>query len=200
MTERARVAAVSEPGSAKNVLFELQVEQHLHDEAYHREIARLSLHQRLNHMALHFSKYVGKVAALETIGESIPVFVDTLVIALSTANILNVKLWDLIGAGDQEYPGLLAFGRAVAADKRLPTANVPAVVLAMATASGRMAAACEKIDHLESVSYRTEIGASVGSLTRIALAAISASGVDPAHAVRNRLDGVKKRSILHGRI
>ena len=63
-----------------------------------------------------------------------------------------------------------------------------------------MAAACEKIDHLESVSYRAEIGASVGSLARIALAIIAASGMDPAHAVRSRLDGVKKRSILHGRV
>lgn len=200
MSERARTAAVSEPGSAKNVLFELQVEQHLHDEAYHREISRLPLHQRLNHMALHFAKYVGKVGAAETIGESNLVFADTLIIALSTANILNVKLWDLIGAGDQEYPGLLAFGRAVAADERLPTAHVPDVVLAMAAASGRMAAACEKIDHLESVSYRAEIGASIGSLAKTALAVIAVSGTDPAHAVHSRLDGVKRRSILHGRI
>src|SRR5690348_13763017 len=96
--------------SAKNILFELQVEQHQHDETYHREIARLSLHQRLNHMALHFAKYTGKVAAAPTIEVATPVFVDTLVIALSTANVLNVELWDLLEHQGQEYPGLIAFG------------------------------------------------------------------------------------------
>ena len=54
MTERAREVAAPEMGPAKKILFELQVAQHHHDETYHREIARLSLHQRLNHMALPF--------------------------------------------------------------------------------------------------------------------------------------------------
>src|ERR1700744_5090150 len=94
MTERPSGATASNSGSAKNILFELQIEQHHHDENYHREIARLSMHQRLNHMALHFAKYAGKIACAENLTEVAPVYVDTLIIALSTANILNVEIWD----------------------------------------------------------------------------------------------------------
>ena len=39
--------------SAADELFALQVAQLKHDEYYHREIARLTVHARLNHMALH---------------------------------------------------------------------------------------------------------------------------------------------------
>src|ERR1700692_2758213 len=96
MTERARSGAVPAIPSPQKMLFELEVEQHHHDETYHREIARLSLHHRLNHMALHFSKYVGKLAAARDSAAMTSTFVDTFIIAMSTANILNVKLWDLL--------------------------------------------------------------------------------------------------------
>jgi len=113
-SDRTRAVAPSDAGSARNTLFELQVEQHHHDENYHREIARLSLHQRLNHMALHFAKYAGKVAATTDPDGLTRVYVDVLIIALSTANILNIKLWDLLEPDGREFPGLLAFGRAQA--------------------------------------------------------------------------------------
>ena len=48
--------------SAETILFTLQLEQFEHDEKYHREIARLTTHHRLNHMALHFAKYTGQLA------------------------------------------------------------------------------------------------------------------------------------------
>src|SRR5260221_65663 len=50
-TDRMR-ANLALPGmAAGKLMFELQVEQHHHDETYHREIARLPMHHRLNHMA-----------------------------------------------------------------------------------------------------------------------------------------------------
>ena len=48
--------------SAADELFALQIAQLKHDEFYHREIARLTVHARLNHMALHLCKYVGQLA------------------------------------------------------------------------------------------------------------------------------------------
>jgi len=200
MTGRVISISVPEAASAKDRLFELQVGQHRHDEAYHREIARLSIHQRLNHMALHFAKYVGKVATATTVRDSVPVFVDMLIIALSVANILNVRLWDLLATNNQEYPGLLSFGRSLAGTHASDIATIERVVLAAAKPVGRMAAACEKIDHLESVAFRTEIAASISGLAAIALAVIAAHGIEPAQAVDERLEGVKKRSVLHGRI
>jgi len=188
----------TEKGSAKQILFDLQVEQHHHDENYHREIARLSLHQRLNHMALHFCKYVGKVAAAETIEASMPVFVDTLVIALSTANILNIELYDALDGGDHDYAGLPVFGRALAHKLGTSIEGQAELINAMAIPAGKIAAACEKIDHLEDVAYRSEIKGGVACLAAISLALLSTNGADPADAVRSRLTSVKTRLKLHG--
>jgi hypothetical protein len=192
-----RPRSKSDAGSARRVLFELQVEQHGHDETYHREIARLSLHHRLNHMALHFAKYTGKAAASTDVIELRRIYVDVLIIVLSTANVLNTELWELIEEDDREYPGLLAFGRSVAL-KALPTDDHEVLVRATAIATGQIAAACEKIDHLEPISFRSEIKAGLAKLAAISLAILSRHGQDPAAAVRQRLSEVKQRLKLHG--
>ncbi len=198
IADQARTAA--DCGSAKKILFELQVEQHAHDEKYHREIARLSVHQRLSHMALHFSKYTGKIAALRDPAAIVPIYVDALIIAISTANILNVELWDLLGEQGQEFPGLLAFGRALAVDLRMDVASHSRLIRRTAIAAGRVAAACEKIDHLEDIPYRSEIKAGIAQISELSLAYISSQGADPAQLVRQRLANVKQRLKLHGRI
>lgn len=186
--------------SAKAILFELQVEQHHHDESYHREIARLSLHQRLNHMALHFAKYAGKVAATRDKHELVKVYVDVFVIALSTANILNAELWDLLEQDRREFPGLVPLGVALAAGMKHEIAGYDTLVRETAIAAGRIAAACEKIDHLEEVSFRAEVRSGIARLSAIALAFVSSEGLDLAEAVRARLADVKNRLKLHGRI
>lgn len=193
------VFPASDIGSARKILFELQVEQHKHDENYHREIARLSLHQRLNHMALHFAKYTGKIAATNNTTTLRHIYVDTLIIALSSANILNVELWELLETDEREYPGLLAFGRALALTVP-PCSDQTALIAQTAVATGKIAAACEKIDHLEEISFRTEIKAGVAMLSTIALAYLAQQGCDPAISVRQRLGEVKQRLKLHGRI
>jgi hypothetical protein len=198
VTDHARAA--SDLGSARKILFELQVEQHEHDEKYHREIARLSVHQRLNHMALHFAKYAGKIASSSEPASPLPVYVDALIIAISTANILNAELWDLLEQQDREYPGLLAFGRALAVNSEVDAADHSALVRKTTIAAGRIAAACEKIDHLEEISFRAEIRAGLAQISALSLAYISLQGIDPAHAVRQRLTQVKGRLKLHGRI
>jgi hypothetical protein len=183
--------------SAQQVLFELQVEQHKHDETYHREIARLSLHQRLNHMALHFAKYTGKIGAAERIADTVPVYVDILIIAISTANILNIELWELVEAHESDYSTLQTFARKLASE--IPTAIDDHIDLFRETAiaSGRMAAACEKIDHLEEINFRAEIRYSLVPLVCLSLAVMADQGVDPAEAVHTRLEKVKQRLRLH---
>lgn len=200
MTERPAGLANSNVGSAKNALFELQVEQHRHDETYHREIARLSLHQRLNHMALHFAKYSGKIAGADRIESVIPAYVDTLIIALSTANIINTEIWDLLEHGGQEYPGLLSFGRFLGQQISGVLQDRNELLRETAIATGIVAAACEKIDHLEEIPFRSEIKRGLARLATLSLGIIAAKGVDPAVAVHERLANVKSRLKLHGRI
>lgn len=198
MIERTS-SRIAEATSAKHVLFELQVEQHLHDEAYHREIARLSLHQRLNHMALHFAKYAGRIAAASSVEETLPVYIDVLIIGISTANILNEEVWSLLGHG-QEFPGLLPFARTLSHDVRGAMENRDVLLRETAIATGQIAAACEKIDHLEEISYRANIKVGLAKLLTLSLAVISKQGIDPATAARERLEIVKRRLKLHGRI
>jgi hypothetical protein len=198
MTERAKIGA-TDAASAKAILFELQVEQHHHDETYHREIARLSLHQRLNHMALHFAKYVGKIAAATSIVDTIPAYTDTLIIGISTTNILNEEIWNLVGR-DQEFPGLLSFGRALSHDVKNALGDQNELLRETSIAAGRIAAACEKIDHLEEIAFRSEVKLGLKNLLTLSLAVLASHGIDPAIAIRDRLQSVKSRLKLHGRI
>jgi hypothetical protein len=202
MGKLERVSTTERPKalSAEKIMFELQVEQHHHDELYHREIARLTLHQRLNHMALHFAKYTGKIAATEEQDSRLRVYIDVLIIALSTANILNVELWDLVELSKREFIGLQAFGKSLAASTCTDVKDHSPLLRETAIASGRMAAACEKIDHLEEIPFREEMRQSIARLTNLSLAYISNHGIDPADAVRQRLREVKQRLKLHGRI
>jgi hypothetical protein len=192
--------AAADHGSAKKNLFELQVEQHHHDEKYHREIARLSVHQRLNHMALHFAKYTGKIAASSDPASLTPVYVDVFIIAISTANILNIELCDLLEQDGREYPGLLTLGRSLAVNMIDDAADHSLLVRKTAIASGRIAAACEKIDHLEEILFRAEIRDGLAQISGLSLAYISLQGIDAGQAVRQRLSEVKQRLKLHGRI
>jgi hypothetical protein len=198
-SEHIRTTA-SPAGSSRKALFELQVEQHHHDEAYHREIARLPLHHRLNHMALHFAKYVGKIAAANDEEALQAVYTDVLIIGLSVANILNIELWDFLDHKDRDFPGLLPFGRDLANHLEQVLKDRQKLLRETAMAAGRIAAACEKIDHLEDVSFRAEIIGGIRQLATLSIAFLAEHGADPSDAVRNRLSGVKQRSKLHGRI
>jgi hypothetical protein len=194
------MATISESPAAASLLFELQVQQHHHDEAYHREIARLTVHHRLNHMALHFAKYAGKIAEAADADRMVPVFVDILIISLSTANILNEELWELMEPRSSAFPTLAEWATEWVQSAGIRM-NDPSVVLTEAILpAGRMAAACEKIDHLEDVPYRAEIRTSVGRLAALSIAFLLSRGVNPASAVHARLNTVKKRLKLNGRI
>lgn len=197
--EGAREMAPTREAAAR-LLFELQVEQFQHDENYHREIARLSMHQRVNHMALHFAKYAGKIASTDSVAAHTRIYTDTLIIALSTANILNLDLWEILEPNNRAFVSLLAFGRALSSDLGGAQRESDSLLREVVIAAGRMAAACEKIDHLEAVPFRSEITQCIARLSVISLAFITEQGIDPPDAVRARLKEVKQKLKLHGRI
>jgi hypothetical protein len=106
--------AVVEAGPSRSEaldLDQLQLEQFKHDEAYHREIARLTTQDRLKHMALHFAKYAGSLAENSDEAAMRKAVTDTFVIALSTANILNVQLSNALEGGQISDKDDLSFGR-----------------------------------------------------------------------------------------
>lgn len=109
----------------------LQRTQYAHDMRNHFDILSLHKTDRLKHYGLHFAKYVGRLARGND--EPKPVertLVDAILVSLSTANTLHQDL----------------------SKESLNTASASRQVdplRAFADASGRLADACEKIDHME---------------------------------------------------
>ena len=131
-------------------------------------------------MALHFAKYSGGLADGPGEDELRRLVTDVFVIALSSANILNIKLADR----HNELSGL-----------RDEKDFAKAVVIS----SGRMAAACEKMDHLEAFPFREKISQEVIELLGAAIAFAGLQGWDLPQMVADRLRPVKEKSIFYDR-
>ena len=166
-----------------NRLDQLQQEQFFHDENYHREIARLTVQKRLTHMALHFAKYAGYLAEDCDSAKENRVIVDILIIGISCANILNLRLSQTLNFEFVVDPSIESdFGRQ------------------LTIATGRMAAACEKLDHLEAFPYRSEIQESVVQIVQSALLLHAYRKSDVEALVRERLAGIRSKSLFNPKI
>jgi hypothetical protein len=164
-------------------LDELQWEQHQHDEQYHREIARLTVHDRWKHMALHFAKYAGNlVGAVDDDDRLRRAVVDTFIIALSTSNTLNVRASELVGQSD------------------IAVVTGQGFFDALIVGAGKMAAACEKLDHIEAVEFRGEVTGAISNLMAAAMGVAASRGWSVEQLVRARLSAVKKKWIHHDRM
>lgn len=177
------VHSLSWPPVGAAQLDEMQLAQFQHDETYHREISRLTVKDRLTHMTLHFSKYAGNLAGGPDDALVRRTITDIFVIGVSTLNALNVRIHPLLADSTR------------AADTSLATLTRDVTVLA-----GRMASACERLDHLEDFPYRTVLQDSALSLVALAVAAAADRGWDVSALVTERLKPVKEKSIFHGRI
>ncbi len=165
-------------------LDEVQLEQFQHDEMYHREIARLGAQDRFKHMALHFAKYVGNfVEAGEDGARQQRLLTDVFIIGTSCANMLNLKLADVVPKR----------GAAAVDDKS-------GFVFTLTVHMGRMAAACEKLDHLEDFPFRPVIRDAVVGIVGAAISHAEGQCWDLRELVRERLSGVKRKSMFHGRL
>lgn len=167
-------------------LFALQVEQFAHDEQYHREIARLPVGDRLKHMALHFAKYVGYIstalaADVANRREMAPVVIDTFIIGLSTANIINLRLDEALGEYDL-----------------LRRSSQNEFFFEFAKLAGEFAKACETLDHVEDYPSRREMQRIAPLIAQACIHYANASGLDLVNEVRVRLKAVKHKSIFFG--
>ncbi|MEO1969122.1 MAG: hypothetical protein ABGW87_10470 [Sphingomonadaceae bacterium] len=160
----------------------VQFAQFEHDEKYHREISRLSMQDRLRHMALHFAKYAGRLhdgPDDEVIKQTA---IDSLIIAISCANILNRDVSGIAGLQIRQGEGFEHFARM------------------LTVAAGKMAAACERIDHLEDFPFRSAITEQVEVILISAFRFISGLQLDPVREMTSRLSGIKAKSIFHGKL
>jgi hypothetical protein len=160
----------------------VQHAQFEHDEKYHREISRLPLQARLIHMALHFAKYAGRLLEDGSDPAFKRVATDALIIGISSANTLNIDLVTKALGGERSNAPREAFA------KRLTVA------------AGRMAGACERLDHLEDFPFRAAITAEVLSILSACLDLFDAEGWSPAKEMEDRLAPIKAKSIFHGKL
>jgi hypothetical protein len=182
--------------SAADELFALQVAQLKHDEFYHREIARLTVHARLNHMALHFAKYVGQLAgAIESDDRRLirRNVTDAFVISLSSANTLGLLFGAVIPFA-RDARSLTDLGRMLPND----TNRSNRLLLSFAIPTGQIARACEKLDHLEAFPFRETIAEGVTSICQAAIAAAHDLDFDLPSSVRERFAEIEPKYVFHG--
>lgn len=183
--------------TASELLILIQKKQLEHDEIYHREIARLAMPHRLQHMALHISKYFARlVASRHKDADQLRLWTDAFIISVSTCNTLNRKLEELWGL--ENKPQMSASQLSHWIDQSFE-AEVPshARVTYLAKHVEQFCNAAEKMDHIEEFPYRKAISASAAFIAGASAAEIQRSG-DLYHVVTERLDGVKAKSIFHG--
>ena len=186
--------------TAADELFGLQVAQFRHDELYHREIARLTVHGRLNHMALHFCKYVGQLAEAVPIDDLPKIrrtVVDAFIIDLCSANALNIRLSAFVpGAQDARSLADLGYMHRRSFERAIGNRGLW-LLSAYAVEAGKMARACEKIDHLEGYPFSEAISAAVGAICDVSLVAADLFEFDLVTDANARLAEVEGRFVFH---
>src|SRR4051812_9747762 len=83
------------PDNLSHDLSVLQWAQLNHDNTYHKDVTALSPIDRMKHMTLHFSKYIGNMVELidePNQSKFARITVDIFIICLASANTLNINL------------------------------------------------------------------------------------------------------------
>lgn len=188
--------------NAKVQLFQLQLSQYQHDQKYHKDIWLLSVHGRLNHFALHFCKYTGYLA--EIIGEPNPskfqrLVTDSFIVCLAAANTLNMQIAEeLINHDINTADNLNDLASRLAKTSNANFSDHSVFLKHVAVEAGRLAKACESIDHLERYPSREVIAETVVDLFKTFLMAAHCNGMDIAREAKSRLLEVEKKHIFHG--
>lgn len=185
------------------VMLDLQRGQFEHDERFHREITRLPINARLNHMALHFCKYTGQFARVCASGDHAlraQTITDSFIISLCSANALNLDLSQQIAPDLTGSATLKDIGTYLAKTVYRDCPTDSWLLITHASHAAQMARACEKIDHLEDFPFRQEIQKAVLALCQTTLVAAVANDIDLSVAVYNRRRELRDRAAFLSQI
>ena len=180
-------------------LIALQWAQLKHDEAYHKDIVILPLAHRIRHMALHNAKYTAYF--FSTLDSNDPtllgrVLTDAFVIALATANALNQDLGHELEPESSSAGSLVELGTTLTAALPRDQRDPLWLVRTFAMHNGRLAKACESLDHLEALPFRDIMKNANLELFKTVIAETSARGFDVAKLYQTRIREVESRSIF----
>jgi hypothetical protein len=186
--------------SLSEQLTHLQWKQLQHDERYHKDIWLLKVDQRLKHMTLHFAKYSGKLAAA-AFDDDRPactaILVDTLIIALSTSNILSLNLALHFAEYHPHCHSVDDLGRRLLDQKHKEFGSLSHIDRRLSIVTGKMAKACEALDHLEAFDYRESLNTAVADIVELSLAALKLLDCQKIEqALAERLASVERKSMF----
>lgn len=183
-------ASVSIAANLKEQLFALQLAQFRHDERYHRDIVLLPVGDRMKHMALHIAKYAGGL--IEAIQNDDAdryrkIAIDAFIIALASANTLNLNLKDAFAQKVADVECSVNFA---------PNANEFDFVHRLMVCAGEFAKACESLDHVEKFPFREEMAKSVAAIAGILVQEAAHRGWDLVPLMKDRLREVERRNMF----
>lgn len=182
--------------NAKDSLYSLQFKQQRHDEIYNANLCALSKKARVTHYALQLSKFAGEMAEAMVAAETdnqpalAATVLDAMITVMSTANVLNVPLWD-IQAADEDLVGVV---------RGTPQpANLQVIAISYVIAVGKLAKAVEALEQLEAKDSRTAIEKTLCSTWLLLMRfwrAVSDQTI--SEALKRRMYSLESNSIFYG--
>lgn len=183
----------------RECLLELQWRQLKHDESYHKDVVFLPLALHLKHLTLHNAKYTAYLfEAAESCDSVLKIrtLVDAFAIVLAIGNTLNQNLGQDLDETDAQGLSFVEFGHQLALRLKGNQSDPYWAGRKFALYTGRLAKACESLDHLEGLPFRETIKSSNVELLKVVIAEASVSSVDLVVAYEARMREVEGRSIF----
>jgi hypothetical protein len=155
----------------------------------------------MKHFALHMVKYLGYFAEATDLGDNgrfERTLVDAFIIALASANTLNLDLGKALGSqGNTASANFRAFGVELATQCSPRSEDKIWFLKQFARHCGRLAKACESLDHVESYPFRESMLASVLDMFKLFVAEGTAHQIDLVKAAKERLRSVETKNIFY---
>jgi len=182
-------------------ILKMQWVQFNHDELYHREIARLNVADRMKHITLHLAKYSGQILEADRDNDKKCYqdnLVDTFIISLSGANVVNLDLGRAITIPDACVTNLGTLGHYLLSSRRQkPFDNFDFKVL-FPVLVGRLAKACESLDHVEAYAFRENMHTLIREIFEIVVIESARLKIDMSARAQTRLDSVRSKHMFDG--
>lgn len=185
--------------TATHILRILEDEQRQHDVRAHRDVFYLPYPERMKHLTLHIAKYAGRLAHPKSTPDQLArTIADTFVILLSASDVLRIDFPKALSrwTSADDHPDLLALSAALSAAEPHIKEIGDWYLRAVASAAGKMAKACESLDHMEPIPYREMLTEAVVELTRTTLIASAIISLDIEAAVRRRWQEIEAAGSL----
>src|SRR5215216_5400827 len=184
--------------SATKALRNLQARQREHDIRAHQDIYYLPYPHRMKHLTFHITKYAGRLAPRDAADATfIRTLVDAFIISLSAADVLHIDFSEALnkwGKVDQDT-NLIDLGLAMRNQDSKADGIQDWYFRKITDVAGRMANACESLDHMEPFPYRDVLSEAIIDLCRVTVIAAAVRSIDLTASVGERWEVIEAQRI-----